>query len=403
MSTDIARIFRAEYGRAVAVLTRFLGDISLAEEAVQDAFATALERWPRDGIPPAPAGWIITTARHRAIDHLRREATRDERQEAAMRLLERDDEVEEHDVRDDQLRLIFTCCHPAIAPDSQLALTLRLIGGLTTAEIARAFLVPEPTMAQRISRAKAKIRAAGIPWRVPDTAELPSRLRVVLAVIYLVFNEGYSATAGDRLLRIELCDEAIRLGRLLRALVPDEPEVAGLLSLMLFIDARRDARADEQGAFVRLADQDRSAWNADKLTEARALLRGCLARGRPDPYQLQAAINAVHSDAAGSATTDWRQILALYDQLLVMNPSPVVALNRAILVAEIDGPARALALVESLDLDTYHLFHAVRADLLRRLERTGDAATAYQAAISRCENEREREFLDRRLRSLAAN
>ena len=399
---ELARIFRAEYGRCVAVLTRFLGDLSLAEEAVQDAFTTALERWPRHGVPPAPAGWLITTARNRAIDRLRREASRDARQEAAMRLLEADEPVEEH-VNDDQLRLIFTCCHPALAPEAQLALTLRLVGGLTTAEIARAFLVPEPTLAQRISRAKAKIRAAGIPYRVPDAAELPARLRFVLAVIYLVFNEGYSATAGDRLIRGELCDQAIRLGRLLIGLAPDEPEVAGLLSLMLFIDARRDARTDAQGAFVQLADQDRAAWDDARLDEARALLRACLARNEPGPYQLQAAINGVHSDARDSASTDWPQNLALYDQLLAINPSAVVALNRAIVVAEIDGPARALELVESLDLEAYHLFHAVRADLLRRLERGADAALAYQSAIARCDNAREREFLTRRLKSLRAS
>ena len=403
MDDAVTRIYRAEYGRVVAVLTRFVGDLSFAEEVVQDAFATALERWPRDGVPPAPAGWLITTARNRAIDRLRREATRDERQQAAMRLLEANEPVEEHDVKDDHLRLIFTCCHPALAPESQLALTLRLVGGLTTGEIARAFLVPEPTMAQRISRAKAKIRDVGIPYRVPGAAELPARLRFVLAVVYLVFNEGYSATAGDDLVRGDLCDQAIRLGRLLHELAPDESEVAGLLSLMLFIDARRDARTDAAGAFVQLADQDRSVWDHARLEEARALLRACLERNRPGPYQVQAAINAVHSDAPDATATDWRQILALYDQLLALHPSPVVALNRAIVIAEVDGPARALEIVDAIDLPSYHLFHAVRADLLRRLERAADAALAYQSAIARCENTREREFLEERLKGLRSN
>ena len=369
-------MFRREYGRAVAVLVRSLRDISLAEEAVQDAFEAALEHWPAGGIPPAPAGWIITTARNRAIDRLRREATRSERHAAALQLAE-PDEVEEHDVRDERLRLIFTCCHPALAPEARVALTLRLLGGLDTGEIARAFLVPETTMAQRLSRAKAKIRDAGIPYRVPEAGELPARLGAVLAVVYLVFNEGYSASSGPELLRDELCDEAIRLGRVLLELMPQEAEVLGLLALMLLIDARRTARRDAAGALVRLADQDRGAWRRPLIEEGQALLRLCLAQNRPGPYQLQAAINAVHSDAPDATRTDWRQILALYDQWMTIAPAPLVALNRAVVVAEIDGPALALRLVDELGFERYHLFHAIRADLLRRLGRDSEAAAAY--------------------------
>ena len=382
----------------MAVLTRFLGDISLAEEAVQEAFTTALERWPQAGIPPSPAGWIITTARNKALDRLRREATRSERQHAAQLLFEAE-QVEEQDVHDDRLRMIFTCCHPALAPEAQIALTLRLLGGLSTEDIAHAFLVPPATLAQRVSRAKAKIRDAGIPYHVPEAIDLPARLRAVLAVVYLIFNEGYSAASGDELLRGELCDEAIRLGRLLVALMPGEPEVLGLLALMLLTDARRDART-MGGDLVRLAEQDRDRWDESKLEEGRVLLRSCLTQNRPGPYQLQAAINAVHGDASSAALTDWRQILEIYDQLMIIAPSPVVALNRAVAVAEMDGAERALQLVDAIDLPQYYLLHAVRADLLRRLGRTAEAASAYQTALEKCENAKEREFLNRQYQSL---
>jgi len=403
-TSEIERVFRAEYGRAVAVLVRVCGDIDTAEEAVQDAFAAALERWPQTGVPPSPAGWIITTARNRAVDRFRRESSRDARQAAAVALLEWDEpgdgSLEEESVRDDQLRMIFTCCHPALAPNVQVALTLRLLGGLTTAEIARAFLVPEATMAQRLVRAKGKIRDARIPYRVPETHELPQRLRSVLAVVYLVFNEGYAASAGDRLIRDDLCAEAIRLGRLLHELMPDEPEVMGLLALMLLIESRRSARTTADGAMVRLAEQDRTSWDRALIAEGQALVRRCLVIGRPGPYQLQAAVNAVHADAARAEQTDWRQILALYDLHLSIAPSPIVALHRAVAVAEVDGPATALGIVDGLDLESHHMYHAIRADLLRRLGRDVDAAAAYDAAIARSGNAAERAFLDGRRRAL---
>ena len=387
---EITNIYRTEYGRCVATLVRLLGDINLAEEAVQDAFATALEKWETP--PPNPGAWIVTTARNRAIDRLRRESTREARHAQALLLHQQDEPQEVGPVQDDQLRLIFTCCHPALAPDARTALTLRLLGGLEVPEIARAYLVPEATIAQRIVRAKKKIRDATIPYRVPAAHELPDRLPPVLTVLYLMFNEGYTATTGS-LIRVDLCAEAIRLARELVALMPDEPEALGLLALLLLIEARRPARLSPAGGLVLLPDQDRSLWNRARIAEGHDLVRRCLRRNQPGPYQIQAAINAVHTDGAA---THWIQILALYDQLLALLPTPIVVLNRAVAVAEVHGPAAALAELAEVELPGYHLLPATRADLLARLGRDTDAAAAYDQAIALAGNETERAFLQSR-------
>lgn len=403
----IAQIFREESGRAIASLVRFLGDIDLAEEAVQEAFVEAVRRWPDRGLPPSPAGWIITTAKHRAIDRIRRESSRERRHHAAAMM--HDDPTAPPDtgtVADDQLRLIFTCCHPALAPEVRMALTLRLIAGLQTTEVARAFLVSESTMAQRLVRAKHKIRVAKIPYRVPDRDALPARLASVLTVVYLIFNEGHVATTGDELVRAELCAEAIRLARLLDELMPDEPEVMGLLALLMLTDSRRAARTSADGSLVRLADQDRRRWDRWLIDEGQALVRRCLARDEPGPFQIQAAIAAVHSDAPSAEDTDWRQIVLLYDQLLARAPTPVVRLNRAIALAEVDGPDVALAEIERLgergQLARYHLFHTARGDMLERVGRRADAVTCYDLALSLVDNDSERRVIEAR-RTAAAD
>jgi RNA polymerase sigma-70 factor (ECF subfamily) len=411
---ELADVFRREAGRCTATLIRVLGDVDLAEDAVAEAFAIAAEQWPIDGVPPNPGGWITTTARNRAIDRLRRESTRTERHLAARRLhtddMEPDEDPQLDDldtfvdvVEDDQLRLMFLCCHPALATDAQVALTLRLLGGLDTPEIARAFLVPEATLAQRIVRAKRKLRDNRAPYRVPRAAELPDRLEGVLATVYLIYTEGHTATSGEDLTRADLSNEAIRLGRLLTQLMPDEPEAVGLLALMLLTEARRPARTRTDGSMIRLADQDRAQWDRALIDEGHELVRACLRRNQPGPFQVQAAIAAVHADAATAEATDWAQVVALYDQLYTLRPNAVVALNRAIARGELDGAAEALRALAELDdeLRDYQPYHAAHADLLARVGKTRAALDAYARAVELTTNPAERRFLEQQRAALS--
>jgi len=413
---DLDEVFHREAGRCTATLVRLLGDIDLAEEAVAEAFAVAAEQWPAHGLPPNPGGWITTTARNRAIDRLRREGTRTDRYLAAHRMQsdhmepDRNPELDDLDafvdvIPDDQLRLMFLCSHPALGVDAQVALTLRLLGGLETPEIARVFLLPEATVAQRIVRAKRKLRDNHASYRVPRAAELPDRLHAVLASIYLIYTEGHAARAGPSLTRIDLSREAIRLGRVLVKLMPDEAEAVGLLALMLLTEARRPARTAPDGTLVRLTDQDRHRWDRALIDQGHRLVRACLRRNHPGPFQLQAAIAAVHAEAPTAAATDWTQIVALYDQLYALRPNAVVALNRAIAVAELDGAGAGLAALGALDttaLDTYQPYHATRADLLARAGQGAEAAAAYLRAIELSTNPTERSFLKRQRDSYRA-